>query len=119
MNLDLDALESLAKDSRAAFPASTILDLCAEVRRLRERLEIDPRHPYDGIYCRDETIRQLELEMDELRKDKARLDFYQDNLESDRSREGVYSVWLDHGWGDEFTGNTFREAIDAARKAKP
>lgn len=62
-----------------------------------------------------ETVLALIAEVRALRDDKARLDFYEANLESDRSREGVYSVWLDHGWGDEFTGNTFREAIDAAR----
>ena len=38
-----------------------------EIERLRTRLEIDPSHPYDGIYCRDETIRGLEKEIARLR----------------------------------------------------
>ena len=38
-----------------------------EIERLRRRLEIDPSHPYDGIYCRDETIRGLEKEIERLR----------------------------------------------------
>jgi len=69
----LDNLESLAKDDRAAFPASTIRELCAEVRRLRERLEIDSRHPYDGIDCRDETIRVQDEEIAGLRGGNERL----------------------------------------------
>ena len=39
----------------------------AEIESLRIRLEIDPSHPYDGIYCRDETIRGLEKEIERLR----------------------------------------------------
>lgn len=64
------------------------------------------------------TILALIAEVRALREDKARLDFYEANLNSDVDREGVYSVWLGRGWGDEFTGNTFRQAIDAARAQK-
>lgn len=39
----------------------------AEIESLRTRLEVDPSHPYDGIYCRDETIRGLEKEIERLR----------------------------------------------------
>lgn len=39
----------------------------AEVARLRERLEIDERHPYDGIACRDETIKGLQERVDQLK----------------------------------------------------
>ena len=38
-----------------------------EVSRLEARLEVDPRHSYDGIYCRDETIKLLEERIDNLR----------------------------------------------------
>jgi hypothetical protein len=38
-----------------------------ELDRLRERLEIDPAHPYDGIYCRDETIRLQDAEIERLK----------------------------------------------------
>jgi hypothetical protein len=44
-----------------------LLSLIAEVRRLRERLEIDDRHGYDGIYCRDETIRLQDAEIARLK----------------------------------------------------
>ena len=37
-----------------------------ELDRLRERLEIYPTHPYDGIYCRDETIRGQDAEITRL-----------------------------------------------------
>lgn len=38
-------------------------ELAAENHQLRQRLEIDPRHPYDGIAARDETIKGLEEEL--------------------------------------------------------
>lgn len=37
--------------------------LDAENKALRDRLEIDPSHPIDGIDARDETIRQLEAQV--------------------------------------------------------
>jgi hypothetical protein len=58
----------------AANPAA-ILELCAEVRRLRERLEIDSRHPYDGIDCRDVTIRLQDEVIAGLREDAARYQY--------------------------------------------
>lgn len=40
-------------------------------RELRARLEIDPQAPnYDGIACRDETIRQQDKQLAELRAEK-------------------------------------------------
>ena len=45
----------------------------AEIERLRKRLEIDPRHSYDGIDSRDETIRQLEKSRDKALEEAAEL----------------------------------------------
>lgn len=49
--------------------------LDAENKALRERLEIDPAHPIDGIEARDETIRQLEAQIKGLRIKAARYDY--------------------------------------------
>jgi hypothetical protein len=49
-------------------------------------------------------------------EDTKRLDFYEENLESDRAHDGTVSVWLEKGHGEELTGKTMREAIDAARR---
>ncbi len=38
----------------------------AENERLKQRLEVDQAHPYDGIYCRDETIKLQDHEIDRL-----------------------------------------------------
>jgi hypothetical protein len=62
----------LAVDVFSSEPAepkfiAAIDELIAEVRRLRERLEIDDRHGYDGIYCRDETIRLQDAEIARLK----------------------------------------------------
>lgn len=49
--------------------------LDAENKALRERLEVDPSHPVDGIEARDETIRQLEAQIKALRIKAARYDY--------------------------------------------
>ena len=57
-----------ARFAEACTPTA-ILALIAEVRALRERLEIDPRHPYDGIECRNETIALQDEQIAALRED--------------------------------------------------
>ncbi|MGZ2875425.1 hypothetical protein AAEQ99_22125 [Pseudomonas aeruginosa] len=52
----------------AAANPQAILKLIAEVERLRTRLEIDERTPYDGIACRDETIKGLDEKCDRLKR---------------------------------------------------
>ena len=47
--------------------SSMMAEAAAEIARLRARLEIDPRHPYDGIECRNATIKALESEVASLR----------------------------------------------------
>lgn len=56
----------------AANPAA-VLELIAEVERLRARLEIDERTPYDGIACRDETIKGLDEKCDRLKAENEAL----------------------------------------------
>jgi hypothetical protein len=46
---------------------SEIHELRQHVERLSLRLEVDSEHGYDGILCRDETIRLLEKETMRLR----------------------------------------------------
>jgi len=57
----------------AAANPQAILGLIAEVERLRARLEIDERTPYDGIACRDETIKGLDEKCDRLKAEVERL----------------------------------------------
>lgn len=40
----------------------------AEIKKLRERLEVSDKHNYDGIESRDETIKLLEREIEKLRE---------------------------------------------------
>ncbi|GAB3484333.1 ead/Ea22-like family protein [Azotobacter salinestris] len=55
----------------AANPAA-ILELIAENEALKARLEVDDRHPYDGIACRDETIKGLQEQADRLKAELER-----------------------------------------------
>ena len=43
-------------------------DLVAEIERLKSRLEFDDRHGWDGIECRDETIKGQDKAITELRQ---------------------------------------------------
>ncbi len=54
-----EKIEKLQGELRAA---------CQLADQLKDRLEIDPRHPYDGITCRDETIKGLQEQLDVLRE---------------------------------------------------
>jgi hypothetical protein len=116
-------------DFMAAANPAAILEFVAEVRRLRERLEIDPRHPYDGIYCRDATIRGLDGVIDDMRSEAQGL---QEDAERWRTemalrndptvaimfagtenRCSIYRGGKLHAFGE-----TYAAAIDAARKEK-
>ena len=47
--------------------------LIAENERLKNRLEVDPRHDYDGISTRDATVKVLDEQVDQLKADNERL----------------------------------------------
>ncbi|HHX0886497.1 TPA: ead/Ea22-like family protein [Pseudomonas aeruginosa] len=63
---DLEQDKANAQFCAAANP-KTILALLDEIDGLRSRLEIDERTPYDGIACRDETIKVLDEKCDRLK----------------------------------------------------
>ena len=65
---------SLADDrfTEAASP-EVILALIAENERLKNRLEVDPRHDYDGISTRDATVKVLDERVDQLKAENERL----------------------------------------------
>ncbi|WP_017522004.1 hypothetical protein ACQCLI_18375 [Pseudomonas nitroreducens] len=71
------------EEDEAFFLACTpqaVLELISEVERLRNRLEIDERTPYDGIACRDETIKGLDEKCDRLKAEVERLRGQVDHL---------------------------------------
>lgn len=45
--------------------SATIEQQAARISELEQRLEVDPGHPYDGIACRNVTIRELERVIDD------------------------------------------------------
>ena len=47
--------------------------LIAENERLKNRLEVDPRHDYDGISTRDATVKVLDEQVDQLKAENERL----------------------------------------------
>ncbi|MFU4302112.1 hypothetical protein ACM73N_28165 [Pseudomonas aeruginosa] len=53
--------------------AEKISDLKEELQRLRTRLEISDNHPYDGISCRNETIKALDEKCDKLKAENEAL----------------------------------------------
>ncbi|MBD9573787.1 hypothetical protein IB260_00570 [Pseudomonas sp. PDM23] len=65
-----------------------VLGLIAEVERLRARLEIDERTSYDGIACRDETIKGLDEKCDRLKAENEAL-----RKDAERYRWLIASAW--------------------------
>ena len=51
-----------------------IAALIAENERLTNRLEVDPRHDYDGISTRDATVKVLDEQVDQLKAENERLE---------------------------------------------
>lgn len=62
-SIDAGKMEEIARNSQML--ADSYLD---RIEELEKRLEISKEHAYDGIYCRDETIKQLEKQNAKLRK---------------------------------------------------
>jgi hypothetical protein len=59
-----------------------------EIERLRARLEVSPDHDYDGIDCRDETIKMLEGSVERLREAlRLRLIDQEEREKAQRERE--------------------------------
>ena len=57
----------------AAANPVVVLGLIAENERLTNRLEVDPRHDYDGISTRDATVKVLDEQVDQLKAENERL----------------------------------------------
>lgn len=53
--------------------AIDIRSLHTEIKRLKDRLEVDEEHGYDGIACRDETIKGQDKVIDQLRANNKEL----------------------------------------------
>jgi hypothetical protein len=69
MSDNVSTLRNMAASNWAARYewADELTAAADEIERLRSRLEIDPRHAYDGIDSRDETIRMQAAEIERLR----------------------------------------------------
>jgi hypothetical protein len=64
--------------------AMALLNSCAdELDRLNKRLETSPDHPFDGIECRDESIKMLERELAAAKRDAERFKRERDILADD------------------------------------
>lgn len=56
--------------------------LIADNERLTNRLEVDPRHDYDGISTRDATVKVLDEQVDQLKAENERLSTENSEIES-------------------------------------
>jgi hypothetical protein len=81
--IDLDELKRLVGlpgdigyNKMAFWMADHAQEIIAEIERLQARLEVDPRHNYDGIDCRDVTIRLQDERIDALEVENAQLRKY-------------------------------------------
>lgn len=72
LRMQRDSASGVVTHNAASRAAAELEWLDAENKALRSRLEIDPSHPIDGIAARDETIRQLEAQIKDLRTDANR-----------------------------------------------
>ena len=59
--------------------------LIAENERLKNRLEVDPRHDYDGISTRDATVKVLDEQVDQLKAENEQLKAENERLSTENS----------------------------------
>lgn len=139
MTLDLDQLEALAKDDRAAFPSTTVLSLIAEVRALRDVCaaayqlagtmnapvrfldafsdasngEIEARAKTDDLLpvSPDEVGSFLSDEGQEYREDAERYRFARESIQEGYAFPGGFYL-------SESGGESWDKTIDAARREK-
>ena len=97
--------------------------LCHEaadrIEQLEKLLEISPRTKYDGIDCRDATIKELERENAELRKDAERYRWLKEHNKSWSWQPSRYNHRITSGFAAYSTGYLgfdFEPALDAAMK---
>lgn len=92
------------------------------IKQLEERLEIPEHGNYDGISCRDETIKQLERQLAKRNKRIEQLEKERDELHSMivhtgktmPESEGVAGYHLNGDiadWDDLFDGDFFKDAL--------
>ncbi|ASN67323.1 hypothetical protein 7F11_49 [uncultured Caudovirales phage] len=62
-----------------------IAALIAENERLTNRLEVDPRHDYDGISTRDATVKVLDEQVDQLKAENEQLKAENERLSTENS----------------------------------
>lgn len=72
-------LEAFSEKSGGECAVECIQSMHARITELESRLEIDERHPIDGIAARDATIKYQDQRIAELEKDSARLNWMQEN----------------------------------------
>jgi hypothetical protein len=126
--IDIDELERIIKagDRYGHVTPGRVLELIAELRQvraesecMRERLEIDTRHQWDGIACRDVTISEQGRVISALRADLAAANLRGDGNAVDAERyrwlrhekECIPMSWLLPA------GDVLDAAIDAMRAA--
>lgn len=103
------------------------LSAAARIAELEARLEIDPNtRGYDGIVCRDVTIRELEREFAEAKARCAELEKDAARYQGIKQHYRCMSPHIDgmHDWAprtvaiQRLRGPSFDEAIDAALNTK-
>ena len=64
---DGDSYRAMVGRGLVKAAADMLREMWEEITRLKARLEVSPEHDYDGIACRDETIRLQDERIEGLR----------------------------------------------------
>ena len=86
-------LECIVKNSADEETAQMAIQ---RLRELSDRLEVDSRHPYDGIDCRDETIRLLDAK---IKRYEQRIQDLEDRVNANTA--GTYHYRLGYAQGEQ------------------
>lgn len=101
--LQAGAVSMASANNLMAEAYAAIGQLKAENEALTERLEVDPRHSYDGIATRDATIKVLDEQLDQLKAEC-------EGLRKDAPSSEI--IWCE--CGDGYPANSYGAGFMAA-----
>lgn len=102
---DLEMCHEKRQDNDIEYIRKDIHD--ERVKELEDRLEIDHRHKYDGIACRDETIKLLEDRVKELEAKVAQLEAERNKIIAETVEKCIKFVEGGNFMRDDHPGKLF------------
>lgn len=110
------ALDPLVSSDAQALIDRGRKDAEAEIERLKTRLEVSPDHPYDGIFCRDATIKLQDERIAGFVQNKpVAWDVYESRIYGAPGEKNHRVLWVEHYKRDDGSTPDLDWLLNSAR----